>query len=180
MKLGGGSRKGTSFEWYIAKELSLWVSNGKRMDIFRRSITSGGRATTLNYKNKGSVRQIGDISAEASEGYKLLDFFVIECKHYKNLHFNSLLYGAPKNKSILSFWIKLKNLANKNDKLPMLIIKQNRKPILVGIDYKGSRKLLCSEYKINPFLDSRILAQYPSTNLYLITFTTLINEKWLT
>jgi hypothetical protein len=135
MKPGGGKQKGGNFEREVCKKLSLWVSEGKSDDLFGRSAMSGGRATVRSKKGKETASGQGDITAVVPEGNSLTNKFVIECKNYKSLDFDNYIYGQG---SLLGFWFKLLKDSEKVNKFPMLIMKENRKPVLVGLDFKVS------------------------------------------
>ena len=131
MKPGGGKQKGSQFERDICKDLSLWISNDKRDDLFWRSAMSGGRAT-IGYKS-GIKRkaQTGDISSITKLGNKLTRKFIIECKSYEDLEIpQTLLKGKGK---LHEFWTKVWNEADNYQKVPILIAKQNYFPIIVCI-----------------------------------------------
>lgn len=129
--MSNGKQKGGQFERDICRKLSLWVSRGKKTDLYWRSAMSGGRATVG--RNKGeSIRQAGDITCVAPEGHMLTDRFYIECKFYKNLDILSFIF---KNKGKLAqFWKETKREADRHDRLPMLIAKQNNFPIILIVD----------------------------------------------
>lgn len=93
------------------------------MDVFWRSAMSGGRATVA----KGLVRQSGDITAVAPEGHILTDFLYIECKHLKNISFDSLI---KLNGPLLQIWHKTIAEADKYNKHPVLIFRQNHWPVV--------------------------------------------------
>lgn len=135
MKPGAGKSKGGSFEREICQKLSKWVSYGERDDIFWRSAMSGGRATVGMKRGIKRTSQAGDITAIDPLGQKLIDKFVIECKFYRNIHIESIMFGKPKVGSILEFWTKLCKDSDKMGKDPMLIIKQNGWPVLMGLSY---------------------------------------------
>jgi hypothetical protein len=78
-KPGSGNKKGSTFERKICKRLSLWWTSGKHDDIFWRSDTSGGRATSR--KGKRTYGQHGDICAKHPSGRALIELCAIECKH---------------------------------------------------------------------------------------------------
>lgn len=128
MKRGGGKSKGSQFERDICKQLSLWITAGKREDCLWRSAMSGGRATVS--KRKGiDVRQTGDICAVSPEGHALTDYFFIECKHYKNLAIDS--FFITQGGILHKFWDECRKKARNHDLNPMLIAKQNNKPAIV-------------------------------------------------
>ena len=128
MKAGQSKQKGSSFERICCTKLSLWVSAGKREDLFWRSAMSGGRATVAHAHGR-SVRQFGDICAVAPEGHALTDRYVIECKHYKDLNIDSFLFSNTGQ--LAKFWKELLKVSEKARLQPMLIARQNRGPIFV-------------------------------------------------
>ena len=79
-----GHTKGSAFERQIAKELSLWWSNGLYDDWFWRSTTSGARATQRGKQNQATFGQYGDIQATHPKGRSLLELVVIEIKRGYN------------------------------------------------------------------------------------------------
>ncbi len=171
MKAGGGKIKGGEFERNICKKLSLWISEGKRDDLFWRSAMSGGRATVGFKKGIKRNTQIGDISSIDPLGNKLTDKFVLECKFYKNIHLQSMLFGIPKNNSIYEFWITLNKQAKKVDKHPILIIKQNGMPALMGLTQGNFQKILKEDYDIIPIA----LFSYMLPILYLYELEYILN-----
>ena len=127
-----GKQKGSGFEREICKKLSDWISGGERDDIFWRSAMSGGRATLQFKKGADNKSQVGDISSINKLGDKFTDHFVIECKFYKDIKIDSLVYRFPKKSSLLEFWNDLTKLCFKVNKHPIIIFKQNNKPVLLG------------------------------------------------
>lgn len=119
-------QKGGGFERQICKRLSLWLTHGKRQDVFWRSAMSGGRATV----HKGrSIRQSGDICAVAPEGHDLTDRWFIECKFVRDAQFgNFLIKGIG---PLRTYWTKALKEAKRHGKDPMLIVKSNHYPIVV-------------------------------------------------
>ena len=94
MKAGGGKAKGSEFERQVCKTLSLWISDGERDDIFWRSAMSGGRATLAIKKGSISTAHAGDITPTHSLGFEFLEQFMVECKFYKDLNVESLIFGT--------------------------------------------------------------------------------------
>lgn len=121
-------QKGGSFEREVCRRLSLWVSEGKSDDLFWRSAMSGGRATVRGKKGQKTASGQGDITAVTRKGNLLTDRFVIECKHYKDMGLDKYVYGQG---PLVDIWDKLLKEC-KYDKSPMLIFKENRRPILIG------------------------------------------------
>lgn len=172
MVKGGGKSKGGGFEREVCKKLSLWIDD-TRDDIFWRSAMSGGRAT-VGFK-KGNVRtsQVGDISAIDVLGQKFIDTFIVECKFYRNIHLHSLMFSKPKGNTIYGFWEKLCRDAEQIRKEPLLIIKQNGWPSLIGISDKG---LFFKFLKENNYLKplSHFYSSIPGCVLY--EFDVLLKE----
>ena len=123
-----GKQKGSSFERKICKALSLWITDGAREDCFWRSAMSGGRATVAGRKGTDLRRQAGDITATSPEGHKLTDHFYIECKHYRSLDYDLFLFGKG---NLFKFWKVALREAQRYNKTPLLIVKQNRVQTMV-------------------------------------------------
>lgn len=129
MKTGGGKSKGSAFERYCCKRLSLYVTMGKRDDVFWRSAMSGGRATLQLRKDIVNRAQSGDMTAIAPEGYALCDRCLFENKSYADLGIpQSLLKGSG---LLAKFWRDTQKAAARYDKVPVLIVKQNLIPVFV-------------------------------------------------
>lgn len=120
--------KGSAFERDICKQLSKWVTHGKRADVFWRTAMSGGRSTVAQKKGK-VVRQSGDICAVSHEGVPFLSDWYVECKHYKRIDLGQWLLNNQGK--IVNWWARAKKEARQHGKQPMLIIKQNTWPVLV-------------------------------------------------
>jgi len=126
---GKGKRKGSAFEREICVALSLWVSAGKKKDLFWRSAMSGGRATTHRKNTNTEIRQGGDICSVAPEGHIFTDKFYIECKNYKSLDIQQFCVTS---KGILAeFWADTVFKAEECNKAPVLIGRENRFPTIV-------------------------------------------------
>jgi len=72
--------KGGSFENEVARDLSLWWSEGQRDDVFTRSNASGGKFTARKKSGKNTINQSGDITSTDEEGMSFIKMFNIECK----------------------------------------------------------------------------------------------------
>lgn len=145
MKAGSGKGKGGAFERKICKALSLWVTHGDRDDVFWRSAMSGGRATVRRKKGKSTQTQVGDISPVDAVGQPFIDIYVVECKHYNKLDIESAVIQG--NGKLVEFWDKLVIEAKGCNKLPMLIAKQNNRPVLVCV-CKRSIKTVLRSYRL--------------------------------
>lgn len=129
-KAGAGKRKGSAFEREICKRLSMWVSGGKKTDLFWRSAMSGGRATVARKSGK-VVRQAGDICATTPEGHVLTDAWYLECKSYKQIDFAQFVLSDTGK--LAQWWKRAKSEARHYGKEPVLIVKQNGwKPLVIS------------------------------------------------
>jgi len=136
MRSGGAKQKGNNFENKTAKDLSLWLTRGKREDVLIRSQNSGGRATMLSYSGRNFMSQAGDICAVEQAGLPLTEVFVIECKHYSDLGVDGLIFRTRKD-GITAHWAKLLKECETYKKLPFYIARQNNRPTLVGLNQSG-------------------------------------------
>lgn len=103
------SAKGAAFERLFSKQLSRWVSNGERDDIFWRSPGSGGWASRKTSSSQGG----GDIVAIDAVGKRLLDKVTIELKCGYNKDFPKCFYLRPSRSILDEFIIQAKNQADK-------------------------------------------------------------------
>jgi hypothetical protein len=149
--------KGGAFEREVCKVLSLWVSHGQRQDLFWRSAMSGGRATV----HGRNVRQCGDVCAVAPEGHHLTDRYFIECKHLKSLDFSGLLEGRGK---LLKYWNIACAQAVKHELIPMLIAKQNNRPVI-----------LCCNNHVQMFPP---LATFNAYDMHIYRFNDLLKRRY--
>lgn len=125
MKRGGGKRKGNAFENKTCRALSLWVTRGEDHTQFIPCRLSGG------WKDAGR-RHAGDIAANGEHGENFRTTCVVECKHYKGDLLWGMLTKHP-DYSIVGFWAKLSVEARNLDLVPLLVFRQNGRPVLVGM-----------------------------------------------
>lgn len=78
------SRKGSAFERWFCRELSLWWSEGKDDDLFWRTAGSGARANVRSRKGKRTVGQHGDIASTDTSSAILTKVLTIELKRGYN------------------------------------------------------------------------------------------------
>jgi len=122
-KPGYSNAKGGNFERRVSKDLSLLISKGSKKDLFWRSPSSGGRATIAIRIGDSADRISGDVIALSEEGRILTEHFLIECKAYKDVQFDSFII---KSTGLLQgFWEKTCIQAKSIDKHPLLIVKEN-------------------------------------------------------
>lgn len=77
-------QKGGKFEREFCTQLSEWWAG--RDDVFWRSQTSGGRATSRRKKGKATFGQYGDVAATHPLGKSLLRLVTIELKRGYSAH----------------------------------------------------------------------------------------------
>lgn len=138
MRVGGSKQKGNVFENTIAKTLSKWLTKGDRLDVLERSPASGGKFTANKKLGKDHQSIVGDLIAVSDEGHKLIDRFVVEVKHRNEEGINviSLIFRTSES-GVIAFWKKLLKECEQTNKLPMLIFKQNNKPVMIGLCKEG-------------------------------------------
>lgn len=134
MRKGGGGQKGAAFERGMCKRLSLWVSHGKREDLFWRSSMSGGRATVMKRRGITLAAQAGDIVAVDKAGQALTADFYFELKHVKNYQLDSFI--TKNTGRLAAYWYRACQEASEYGKSAVLIARQNQFPTIVvcGID----------------------------------------------
>ena len=153
MKKGGGKRKGSSFERYVAKDLSLWITGGGSDGIFWRTHSSGSLGTV------GKRRlEYGDIMAIDDLGKPLTDNYNIECRHGKCLNLRHLIYPV-KSSSIIQLIYEGRTNAEATKRKPLWIIKEQGKDILVMM------RLIDCDYMRVVFL-----AEFPKFNIGILDY----------
>lgn len=123
-----GKSKGSSYEREISKKLSLWLSEGKRDDLLWRTQNSGGRFTTRRKLGIDTQNQDGDITSTDPEAQFFSDRYTLELKRYGDVNLWGLL--TKKGGGIILFWKQTIRQASDSNKIPILIVKQDRKPAL--------------------------------------------------
>ena len=131
------NEKGGDFERSICKCLSLWITNGKRQDIFWRTSMSGGRAKIHSRVDPNFKSQFGDITAVDKEGYLLTSLFVIECKRYRDFLLDQIL--SRRIGTFIPIWNTLCEEAKLASSNPMLIGKKDHCPEIVCFNSRGLR-----------------------------------------
>lgn len=127
MKKGGGKNKGSEFEREVGRILSRWISDGKKDDLFTRTVTSGGKFTTALKKGKSSG-EAGDLMGANPMAYEFSSRILVECKHWNRLDFSDFLLGYGELYKAL---LHTQTQACIVKKQWMLIVRQNWCPIIV-------------------------------------------------
>jgi len=142
MRPGGGKAKGAEFERSVCKRLSMWISKGKRDDLFWRSAMSGGRATIGKASGTDRDAQVGDVSA-ISDGGPFTDLaaafvsnHIVECKSVKDYQLDLSLFEG---RGVIANAIEQCRLATRV-KSPFVILKQNRGREIVVFTAQAERE----------------------------------------
>lgn len=141
-----GSRKGRNYERDIAKDLSLWWSNGKRNDVFYHTHGSGSIGTR---RNPVSKNYYGDIMSIDAEGEPFTNLFNLELKcgyeKRRKVELKSgkkivlitrydLLDKLDSKQAVTvieDFWIQCSLDAKKSKREPILIFQRHRRNSLI-------------------------------------------------
>jgi hypothetical protein len=137
--------KGGSFEREVCSDLSKWWTNGERDDIFRRTSSSGGRATSRFKKGKNTAYDHGDITFSDPIGKTFFDRYNVECKTgyatTSKWDVLDIIDSKQKVTVLEKFWKQCVDDASKSGRIPLLIFRRNGRQKCVCIDYK-ERNLL--------------------------------------
>ena len=158
-------QKGSAFERKMCRELSLWISGGRQDDLLWRSSMSGGTATVGKRKGIKKANMCGDISAIGEQGHTLTNAVIIECKAYKKFQWENFLYNNKGD--IAGFWEVLIADCKTYNKQPFLILKQNAKPIVVGLN---------KALKCKPFAKIHNIHFYQMDKLLKLAFADFLKE----
>ena len=132
--MANGKAKGSEFERFVSKSLSKWWSKGERDDLFWRTQSSGGRFTQRKKKGIDTHHQGGDVCNVHPESELFSSVFYVECKNYKCVGLWSIITGKG---MLLEWWRKAFSDATQSNKIPLLIVKENNRPILVFTSMTG-------------------------------------------
>lgn len=136
--------KGSNYERVVARELSLWISEGLRDDWVWRTSQSGGRATTRAKSGLRTSGGTGDLTFTDHQAAWFFKVFSIELKcGYKVADINSLIDSKQKRPMLLQFWHQCeKDRELSKAKWGLLIVKRDRKIPLVIIERKCFKELV--------------------------------------
>lgn len=135
MRAGGGKEKGSEYERWTGKTLSLWVSEGQRADLFARNVLSGGSFT--NAMKNGATTEFGtpgDLMANHPMAFAFLSSFFVECKHYADLGFEAFLFDHEASSFLGKVLAQCRKQAVQSNVWPLLVAKQNRRPSILLCD----------------------------------------------
>ena len=126
--------KGSEFERWFCRQLSLWWTGGKSDSTFWRTSNSGGRATVRGKKGKRTKNHYGDVMAVEPEGQPFIDAVTVELKRgYNRVTIQDLL-DKPKGaaKQEWEKWIKQaqKSAKDAGSESWLLVVKRDRRESL--------------------------------------------------
>jgi hypothetical protein len=150
MRPGGGAAKGGEFERHVGRQLSLWLTNGQRTEIFTRNVMSGGVFTNALKLGKDERGMPGDLMAAHPLAFAFLSRFLVECKHLSSLGWDAYVYDRQR-RSALGQIIALAaaQAAQAEPPLDYLVIaRQNRRPTIVIGAYPTLRN--CIDTPLGP------------------------------
>lgn len=171
--------KGSAFEREIAKQLSLWWTEGERDDIFWRTNASGARFTARRKQGKTTEGQGGDITFTDPIGKGLIDVFSIELKTgystktktKKGLRFTNwcvldLIDGSSAAPIFTKMWKQCVNDAEATERKPMLIFRRTLRSACVCL--RGSMVNRLSEYFGTPNFNHLNIASVQDDDLIIV------------
>jgi hypothetical protein len=165
-----GARKGSSFERELCFQLSKWWTDGARDDIFRRSATSGGRATVRSKIGKRTAGQYGDIAIADPIGQPLIELATIELKtgYPGQSPFDLIDKSGIQNPTYLKFFQQCER-ERKEAKTPywILIARRKQKVKMIYFPFALYRKLNMYDYF------EGISKAHPYVRLHVF-----INSRW--
>jgi len=126
-----GKLKGSAFERKISVQLSNWWSDNSDKNVFWRTPSSGARFTQLSKTGDTAENQSGDIMYISADGKPLIDKFYIELKSLSDINIWSFITKLKGKSTISSITVDTFQKAEAENKIPIIIAKQNYKPIIV-------------------------------------------------
>lgn len=136
---------GGEFERRIAKEFSLWLTEGKSDNVLWRSSSSGGRDTLRNKQGKDS-KSDGDIVCTDLAYTPFLEKVYLECKTYQKANFFFINPSNIKSNVFYNFFIKYKEITDNINKILLLIVHVRDGVTPPFIIYVPSEKITIKNY----------------------------------
>lgn len=152
----GGKAKGNSFERKICTELSLWWTDNDRDDIFWRSASSGGRATSrFRRSKKSTAASQGDITAIDPSGIPFLKVVTVEIKRgYTKDSIQDVIDNLPHRNAptFMQWMIQAEESAASAESLTWLVISQrNQKSVMTWFPISLFNELYAVGAKIKQY-----------------------------
>ena len=122
---GRGKSKGNRFENLVGRLLSAWLTGGDKTQLIPTRLSGGWK--------DAAWRQAGDLAPNGPLGEIFRRLFVVECKHQNKDLLWRLYTAVGPGQNIQSWWAKLEEEAEKVGCFPMLVFRQNARPIMVAL-----------------------------------------------
>jgi hypothetical protein len=131
MTPGGSKQKGNAWERKVGTVLSLWVSNGVRVDLFARTVLSGGQFS----RSEGEVGIPGDLMANHPTAFEFLSLFAVEAKHRHDIGLDKYLLDFAGSSFLAKTFDQTKRQAAAKLLVPMVVAKSNNYAAIIMLDY---------------------------------------------
>ena len=147
------SNKGANFEREASRKLSLWLTDGKRDDVFWRN------RTRITSNTPNAEMQLGDMTAVHIVGVPFIELFNVEFKtgysktrtgkRTKNIPWDILDILDGKGKVFHEFWNQVDRDSEISNRIPLLIFKRDYHSELVSVTHKDFQTIQshCGDYK---------------------------------
>lgn len=162
--------KGQAYERKVCRQLSLWVSGGKRKDYFWRTAGSGAAATVNRAAHQSHV---GDVCCTHAGGQSFLDRFVVECKHGKKGYINVDLLVYGRKAPVEQYWKKLVGECARGQE-PFLLVRENGRDELLMTTDEGLATLVTARGGGG----LEILFSIPRLCLNAVRYKDVLKTKW--
>ncbi len=157
--MANGKKKGNSFERVVAKDLSIWLSQGKEDFCVQRDSSSGGAFK----KRDTRIKRSGDLYAADHYAKFFFDAFSVELKAYKDVKPDLWNFVTEKPSKFDEFIKQAKDDADGMNMEFILIVKTNNYSILCVSNSKKLRQLLKRPINLN------------RDNLFIFTYEKLLS-----
>jgi hypothetical protein len=163
-------RHGNSFEWEVCGSFSRFWSKGARGDLFGRTDSSGGRATTRAKTGQETEGQFGDMCATADEGKIVERNWHVELKTgysqkrkqaldkrkvLTNWCILDLIDTTQKLTVFEEFWLQCLEGANHTGREPILVFRRTRLQKCIAFEYDYFSYLM--DYFGNPPIETPLI-----------------------
>lgn len=129
----GSLTKGNKFENELARDLSVWWTEGKDEHVFiRRGLGSGG----AQRDRTGASGAAGDIHYDKPEGAPLIERYTFEAKFHKDLA--GALWGfvaGEDDRELIEFWEQAERQARPYGRHILLVLRTNHRAPIVFSDH---------------------------------------------
>lgn len=139
---GRGKMKGNSWEREVGRDLSMWLTDGQRTNIFARNVLSGGGFTVTTAKGVETPNIPGDLMAASPLAFAFLSMFSIECKNTESIDLDGFLYDTKGKSFLMKTIVHTKAQADAHGVAWLIIAKQNRQEPFVLTEQHIGREII--------------------------------------